>query len=285
MFRLATTLIIGSLFASTAIAAKPEGRLGEIAKTQTIIIGHRNEAVPFSFLDTDGQPKGYMIDLCTRISASVQRQLGLEKLDIKWVPVTAENRFDLVANGKIDFECGVSTNTISRQKVVDFSLMTWVDGANFLVKGEERPSDLSVMNGKKIAVIQGTTTEQALKTAMEKLQITLTLVPVQEHLDGMKLMAEGKVDAYAADQTVLIGMAASVGPNMKVSMAEQNYSFEPYGLVVQRNDADLKQAVNASIAQLYRSGEILRIYNNWFGQLGKPPQALLIMYGMNALPE
>jgi ABC-type amino acid transport substrate-binding protein len=285
MIRLVATLLAGSLFASSAFAATPAGKLGEIAESKTIIIGHRNEAVPFSFLDTDAQPKGYMIDLCKQVTASLQRQLGLDKLEIKWVPVTADNRFDLVASGKVDLECGVSTNSISRQKEVDFSLMTWVDGGSFLTKGEQRVSDLSVMDGKKVAVVGGTTTEQALKVAMQKLQISLTLVPVAEHLQGMQLLNDEKVDAYAADQTVLIGMAASVGEKMRVSMAEQNFSFEPYGLVLKRNDADFKQAVNAAIAQLYRSGDILRTYNAWFGQFGKPPAALLIMYGMNALPE
>ena len=286
MIKLTSIALLSSLLVTPAFAAEPStSKLQEIARTKTILMGHLSEAVPFSFTDTDGQAKGYSVDLCSRVAAGLQRQLGLDKLDIKWVPVTQENRFEMVAEGKIDLECGTSTNTISRQKIVDFSLMTWVDGGNFLTKGEQPVKSLVEMNGKKIAVIADTTIEKALKAAMNKQQITIELVPVENHMDGMILLDQQKVDGYASDQTVLIGLAATVSKKMKVSMAEQNYSYEPYALTLRRNDADLKQAVNAALAQLYRSGESFRVYNTWFSKFGKPPQALILMYGMNALPE
>ncbi len=271
------------LMASPSLAGT--GKLEEIATSKTIILGHLPESIPFSFLDTDDQPKGYTVDLCKRVAASLQRQLGLERLDIKWVPLTLENRFEMVASGKVDLECGTSTNTIARQKIVDFSLMTWVDGGNFVTKGETRMAGLADMNGKRFAVIKGTTTEMALQKSMQALQITLPLVEVESHMQGLQLLNDGKVDAYAADQTVLIGLAASVSQQMRVSLAEHNFSYEPYALALRRNDADFKQAVNAALAQLYRSGEVFKIYANWFAQFGKPPQTLVLMYGLNALPE
>jgi ABC-type amino acid transport substrate-binding protein len=185
----------------------------------------------------------------------------------------------------VDIECGNSSDTISRQNVVDFSLMTWVDGGNFLVKGETPVKSLAEMSGKKIGVVAGNTTETALKDWAEKNMVTFELVPIKTHIDGMKALNDGKIDAYAADQTVLIGLVSAAPKGSKFNIAPHTFSYEPYALVVPRNDADFKQAVNRVLAQLYRTGEVMKIYNTWFGKFGKPPMALVVMYQLNALPE
>jgi ABC-type amino acid transport substrate-binding protein len=277
--------LVTSLLSTPLAAQELSGTLKNIASSKTILIGHQMQSIPFSFAENDGQPLGYSIDLCKQVVASLQQQLKLPKLDIKWIPLTLENRFSMVANGKVDLECGTSSNTISRQKIVDFSLTTWVDGGNFVTKGETQVSGLAEMAGKRIGVVAGNTTEQALQQWQPKHAVSFTLVPVKSHLHGMKQLHEGLIDAYAADQTVLIGLAASVGEQMQVRLSTSNFSYEPYALVVPRNDADFKQAVNSALAQQYRSGEILKIYHKWFAHLGKPPMSLLTMYGMNALPE
>jgi ABC-type amino acid transport substrate-binding protein len=282
---LLTASLVISLVAGPLAAEELTGTLKNIASSKTILIGHQMQSIPFSFAENDGQPLGYSIDLCKQVVASLQQQLKLPKLDIKWIPLTLENRFSMVANGKVDLECGTSSNTISRQKIVDFSLMTWVDGGNFVTKGETPVSGLADMAGKRIGVVAGNTTERALELWMQKHAVTFTLVPVKSHLDGMKQLHDELIDAYAADQTILTGLAASVGEQMQVKLSTSNFSYEPYALVVPRNDADFKQAVNSALAQLYRSGEILKVYGKWFGHLGKPPMTLLAMYGMNALPE
>ena len=285
MKRILSVALLAGLMTSPAMAADLTGKLKSIAETKTIIIGHRTESVPFSFVDTNGEPMGYSVDLCKRIAAGVQQQLELPKLDVKFVPLTAENRIEKVASGEVDIECGNTSDTISRQKIVDFSLMTWVDGANFIVKGDKPVKSLDEMSGKKIGVIDGNTTETALQDWMKKNMVTLQLVPVESHIEGMQQLNEGLIDGYAADQTVLIGLAASVAKEMRVSIAPMTFSYEPYALVVPRNDADFKQAVNRVLAQLYRTGEIMKIYNVWFGKFGKPPVPLILMYQMNALPE
>jgi ABC-type amino acid transport substrate-binding protein len=277
--------LISSLVAGPLSAQELTGTLKNIASSKTILIGHQMQAIPFSFAENDGQPLGYSIDLCKQVVASLQQQLKLPKLDIKWIPLTLENRFSMVANGKVDLECGTSSNTISRQKIVDFSLMTWVDGGNFVTKGETPVGGLADIAGKRVGVVPGNTTERALELWMQKHAIKLTLVPVKSHLDGMKQLHDDLIDAYAADQTILTGLAASVGEQMQVQLSTSNFSYEPYALVVPRNDADFKQAVNSALAQLYRSGEVFKVYDKWFSHLGKPPMTLLAMYGMNALPE
>lgn len=285
MKRILTVALLASLMAAPAMAEELTGKLKSIAASKTILIGHQTQSIPFSFVDTNGEPMGYSVDLCKRVAAGIQQQLNLPKLDVKFVPLTPENRFEMVASGQVDIECGNSSDTISRQKIVDFSLMTWVDGANFIVKGEKPVSGLAEMAGKKIGVVGGNTTEKALQAWMSKNMVTFELIPVSTHLDGMRQLNEGLIDAYAADQTVLIGLAASVSKDMRVSISPNTFSYEPYALVVQRNDADFKQAVNRVLAQLYRTGEVLKIYNTWFGKFGKPPLPLMVMYELNALPE
>jgi ABC-type amino acid transport substrate-binding protein len=280
-----TTVLLASLMSHSVSAEELTGRLKAIAASKTILVGHQMQSIPFSFAENDGQPLGYSIDLCKRVIAGIQQQLELPNLDIKWIPLTLENRFSMVASGKVDLECGTSSNTISRQKLVDFSLMTWVDGGTLLTKADNPATGLIDMGGKKVGVVAGNSTEKSLHDWLTKNAASFEIVPVKTHLAGMKALNDGLIDAYAGDQTILIGLASSVHEQMPVKIASSNFSYEPYALTLPRNDADFKQAVNSQLAQLYRSGEILNIYDKWFGQYGKPPMPLLTMYGMNALPE
>jgi ABC-type amino acid transport substrate-binding protein len=134
MNRLAAAGALALLLPSLALAQEAQGTLQKIKAGGTIAIGFREQSVPFSFLGTDGKPAGYSVDLCQRIAAGIQQQLGLPKLDIKWVAVTVDTRIPSIVQGTIDLECGSTTNTLERQEQVDFSHMTFVDGSSFLVK-------------------------------------------------------------------------------------------------------------------------------------------------------
>nr|MBP6778460.1 transporter substrate-binding domain-containing protein [Piscinibacter sp.] len=138
---------------------------------------------------------------------------------------------------------------------------------------------------KKVGVVKDTTTDKALRGALERAAVRAEVVIAPSHFDGMRMLADGKIDAYAADQTVLIGLAVSAGDKFVVRIAENGFSYEPYGFSMRRDDADFKQAVNRVLAQLYRTGEIGPIYQRWFGKLGKPGPLLAAMYTLNALPE
>jgi ABC-type amino acid transport substrate-binding protein len=163
--------------------------------------------------------------------------------------------------------------------------MTWVDGGNFVMKSDQTMKNLSDLAGKKIAVLGDTTTETTLREALKRASIDAQVVPVKEHLAGLNAMHRGEVDAYAGDQTVLIGLNIAVGDQMPMKLSEQNYSYEPYGLVLRRNDAEFKQVVNQTLARLYRTGEIIQVYDRWFGKLGKPSPLLVTMFALNGLPE
>lgn len=273
--------------ATNVTRAEQQGdTLAAIRNTQAIRLGYLDQSVPFSFVDQKGNPpQGYSIELCLRVVAGIEQQLGLQKLKVQWVPLTMANRFDMVADGSVDLECGISTITLSRQQKVDFSLMTWIDGGSFVVKAKQPHGGLGDLAGKKIAVIAGTTTEGALRDALKKDFIKADLVLVKEHLEGLGALDKGQVDAYAADQTVLIGLGLAVRDQLPLALADRNYSYEPYGLTLRRNDADFKLAVNRELARIYRTGQIGAIYDRWFGKLGKPSSMLAAMFAINGLPE
>ena len=274
-----------AIAAAQALAEPTEGTLRTIARSKTIRLGYLKEAVPFSFAESAGKPMGYSIDLCQRVVAGLQQKLELPQIDVKWVEVNTANRFERVADGTIDLECGTSTITLSRQKQVNFSLMTWANGGSFLVKPDFSVRALADLTGKKIAVIQSTTTDRALRQALKDRLVNAEVVPVKEHLDGLNAVAKGAADAYASDQTVLVGLAIAVSGQIQLKMAEMQFSFEPYGLTLRRNDPDFKLAVDEVLARLYRSGQILDIYDRWFGKLGKPSPAIFAVYNLAGLPE
>jgi ABC-type amino acid transport substrate-binding protein len=284
--RILTILATAALvLANPVLADDISGTLGKIKDTGVIKFGYLSESVPFSYADARGTPSGYSPDLCARIATGIQEQLGLQNLDVQWVPVTLETRFDAVTSGAIDLECGITTNTLSRQKLVDFSLMTWVDGGNFIVREDSPFKTLSDLNGKKIAVIPGTTTVDALKDALDKSYVKAQLVMVRSHVEGLEALSKATADAYASDQTVLIGLAIAAGKSFKARLGDRYFSYEPYGLMMRRNDQDFRQAVNTVLARLYRTGQIMQIYDRWFGKLGKPSQFISTMYLLNGLPE
>lgn len=267
-------------------AGASEPTLQKIRNSGEIVIGHREDARPFSFVESGKAPTGYSVDLCLRIAEAVKAELGMADLAVKYVPVGAETRFSKVADGGIDLECGNSTMTLSRMKQVDFTNMIFITGASLLVREGEPIDAISGLAGKKVAVVEGTTTQQELAARLKSGLIQTTVVPVKDHADGLKALLDKTVDAYAGDQIVLIGLARSAPDPSKLALVKELFSYEPYAIALRRNDADFRLVANRALAQLYRSGEITGVYNRWFGDWGAQPSRLLVaMFALNGIPE
>ena len=184
----------------------------------------------------------------------------------------------------IDLECGSTTNSLSRQEQVDFSHMIFVDGSSLLIKAD-KVAAMQDLSGKKIAVIPGTTTDPAVRAALQKAFVTAQIVPVKDHREGLTMLENGSVDAYASDRTILIGLGVTAKDPSQFAIAEQYFSYEPYGFMLKRGDAPFRLAVNRVLSSLYRSREVMQVYGRWFGKLGEPSGLLLAMYALHALPE
>ena len=270
--------------AASCGAAELQGVLKKIKTTRTIALGYSVSAVPFSFVANDERPQGYSIDLCKRVVDGIQQQLELAELRIKWVKVDVSTRIPAVVKGQVDIECGSTTHTLTREEKVDFSNMTFVDGGSYLSKLRSKLTTVKDLGGKRVGVIPGTTTEKVLAAALERAGVTAEIVPVSTHADGVAALREDKVDAYASDRMILIGLILNAIDVASYSLSEELFSYEPYGLMMKR-DADFRLAVNRELARLYRSGAVMDVYARWYGPLGAPSTLLKAMYFLNAFPE
>jgi len=279
-----SALLTSLLLVSPTLGQELVGTLKKIKESKTFTLGHLESAPPFSFPGPDKRPVGYSIDLCKHVASAIQKQLGVN-LKLDWVPVTTQNRIDMVAQGKVDIECGTTTATLSRQERVDFSLMTFVDGGSLLISADAKLGSVQDLAGKRIAVISGTTTEKAVAKFLKEEFVTAELVKVKDHVEGRTALEKKVVDAFASDRGILIGLAVTSKDPNRFDLADVLFSYEPYGFMLRRNDADFRLAVNRALAGLYRSGDIVPIYKRWFGSFGEPTEAIQAMYLLNGLPE
>ena len=281
-----TTLALALLFAAGAVHSQNlDGRLKKIAATQTVTIAYRTDATPFSFTDDKKQVGGFSIDLCKRVVNSIERQLNVPNLQVHWLPVTTQTRFDAVAKGQADMECGSSTVTLSRLKQVDFSSYIFVESTGLLTKAASGLRSLSDMSGRNIAVVAGTTNEHAVHAQLKRRQLSATVLPFTTRDEAFAALEEGKADAFASDRLLLVGAATTARDQKSLLLLSDELSFEPYGIVLPRGDSDFRLAVNTGLAQLYRSGEITDIFARWFRAFGDPGPVIKVMYLLGTIPE
>ncbi len=277
-------LAIACLAAGTACAASPT--LDRIKASGTITFAYDENAAPFSVRQRNGQVRGYSVELCEQVAASVGRALGRSDLKVVWKPVNAQSRIDEIAAGRADAHCGTASITLSRMEKVDFSLPIFVDGGSVLVRGgKDAPTRVADLAGKRIAVQAGTTTEAGLQRALGVAGAKATLVHVKDGDQGVSALLEGRVDAYASDRMLLTQLRASNARGGTLSFIADDFSYEPYGLVVPRNDADFRLLVNRTLVDLYKSGAIDPLFIKWLAPYGTPGPLLNSMFYLNSLPE
>ena len=219
---------IALLLAGQSVAYAQSGILDRIRTGNVIRLGYIEDAAPFSSLGEDRQPQGYMIDLCREVANGVRTQLNLPTLETRWVPLTVQNRLDAVRKGTVDLECSTTTWTLSRQAVVDVSLITFVDGGSILARTGTKMARLLDIDGKRVAVIAGTTTERVLQDALAQRSLKTELVAVKSRSEGLKLLEAGKVDGLAADRTTLIGLVGGRVPSAFTLLEEsEEFSVQP----------------------------------------------------------
>jgi len=259
--------------------------LKRIDDTGQINLGYRKDQTPMSFDQGSNKASGYSVELCNHVAAAVKQKLGRSDIKINYVPVTAESRFDAIQSGKIDILCGATTKTLSRSEIVGFTQLTFVTGGAFLSLKDAIVENVKGLEGKRVAVVSNTTTIESLNSAVNELAIDVEVIAVGSTNEGMVMLERGQIDAFAADQVVLIGQIISRGGRKLYALSSELFSFEPFALAVPRGDADFQLVADRALSQLNRSGEITGIYKKWFGSFGgKPPIALKALYQLNSTP-
>ncbi|MGL6109352.1 MAG: amino acid ABC transporter substrate-binding protein [Rubrivivax sp.] len=286
MNALFAALCLAPTLALAQMASAPfEGRLKKIHETKSIAVAYRTDAIPFSFEDTEKKPTGYMVDLCRSVIGVIERQIGVTPLQVNWVPVTVQNRFSTIASGQADMECGATTVTLGRMKEVAFSSLTFVDGTGLLIRAATTGNSLSDLANKKIGVIAGTSNERAIAEALKSKLVTAIVVPVKSRDEGLAQLEAGTIDAFASDRVLLVGLAAKAKDPKALALLGDALSYEPYAIVLPRGDWAMRQAVDAALAQIYKSSALPDLYNRWFGALGRPNPVLEVMFALGRLPE
>jgi len=285
MIRVLTVLAVLALVAPLGYAAQAD-TLAQIEETGTMRIGFRTAEPPMSFSDKEGKPAGYSVDVCQRIANAVKFQLNKPNLRVEYLPVTAEERFTALAENKYDILCGSTTKTHSRAALVDFTQLTFVTGASIMARRDAGIVGMADLQGKRAAVVSGTTTIEVLKAHLARSLTDARVVPVNTAAQGLQALREGTADAFSSDQVVLIGLVLSAPDRDGFVISREMFSFEPFALAVRRNDADFRLIADRVLSHLYRTGQIDEIYGKWFGAFAKEKPVLLeALYRLNATPE
>lgn len=258
------------------------GTLAKVRGTGAIALGYRESSVPFSFLNTRKEPIGYSIELCRELVTAIEDAVN-KSLVIQWVPVTSETRIDAVESGAVDLECGSTTNNPERQKRVSFSPTMFVAGTKVLVKKNVPIKSFRDLAGKRVAVTAGTTNEKTLRDLSQKLKLSINLLPARDHADAFGLVKSGQADAFATDDVLLHGLIAHDAAKAEYEIVRDYLSYEPYGIMYRRGDAQLGKLVNDTFRVMAEDGEIQRQYKRWF--LRKLPSGESLNLPMNARLE
>ena len=259
--------------------------LKRIDESGEMNLGYREDQSPMSFDRGGGEAAGYSVELCKYIASMAAETLGKTTIRVNYVPVTAADRFEALQSGKIDILCGATTRTLSRAEIVGFTQPTLVTGGALLSRKNAVIDSVGELGGKRVAVVSGTTTIEALETALQKLSVDAEVIPVNSTSQGMTLLERNEIDALAADQVILIGQVITRGGRDRFVLSKQLFSFEPFALAIPRGDPDFQLVADRALSRLYRSGEIVDVYRKWFGSFSdEPPELLRALYLLNATP-
>ena len=272
---LTTILLAGPTFAGT---------LDRIRQDRIVRIAYRQDAPPFSYVNTTGGVTGFMVDLCRAVVSKLSQQLNLPSLGVNYVAVTAANRFETIQQGNADLLCEPTSATLSRRKLVDFSIATFVDGASLMIT-PDGPKALPELAGRSIGVLAGTTTEQELHKTLSSAGITATVLPAQTHADGLAMLDDGKISAYFADRSILLGLIANSKAPERLRVADVYLTIESYALALPRGDDDFRLEVDRALSHIYGSGEITSILDSTFGNNPPIGSMLQTVYLISGLPD
>lgn len=275
---------LGLLLGTQAYAgeAPPTGTLGKIASANSITLGYRDASVPFSYLgDSGGKPMGYSVDLASRIVERIQKQLALPQLKVKYNLVTSQTRIALVQNGTVDLECGSTGVTAERQKQVAFSYgFIYVKG-QLLTAKDSGINSFEDLRGKNVVTTAGTTNERYLKSYNLDKKLDMSVISAKDHGEAFQMLETGRAAAFYMDDALLYGERAKARDPHKWAVVGKEQSREIYSCMVRKDDPQFLAVVNATLADLYKSGEINAIYNRWFQQ-PIPPKGLNLEFPMTS---
>lgn len=260
----ALILAAGACAQEAADVGALSGTLKKIKDTGTIVLGYRESALPFSYLNRRQQPIGYSIDLCREIVEDISTELDGIEIKIAFVPVTPANRLQKIISGEIDLECGATTGNVQRRKEVAFSPVFFVAGTKLMVPKSSAVRSYRDLAGKTAVVSAGTTNEATLRALSDKQKLGISFVTAPDHAQSLATLASGKADAFATDDVLLYGLIATAKNATDMKVAGDYLSYDPYGLVFRRDDPAFAALIERTFARMAGERRLAELYNKWF---------------------
>src|SRR4051812_5927800 len=272
-FALAAAIGLTGVYA-TGQAAEQTGTLKKIQDSGSITIGHRDASIPFSYYDDKQQPIGFAMDLCLRVVDAVKAELKMQKLDVKYQLVTSANRIPLMANGTIDLECGSTTNNAARQKEVAFTITHFLTANRIVSKKSANLKSEADLKGKTMVSTSGTTNIKQLTDLNTSKNVGMNIIPANGHPEAFQMVETGRAVGFAMDDILLYSLVAQARNPSEYVISDFALSLpEPYGIMMRKDDPAFKKVVDDAMTQIYKSGEINKIYEKWF-QKPIPPKGI-----------
>ncbi|AQS52208.1 amino acid ABC transporter substrate-binding protein [Paenalcaligenes hominis] len=268
--------IAAALFAlaSGSALAQATDTLQKIKDSGSVTLGVR-ESSGLGYTLGNGKYVGFHTEMAENIVDDLRKDLGLEKLEIKYQPVTSQNRIPLVTNGSVDFECGSTTNNKARQKDVDFANTTYVEEVRMATKADSGISSIADLDGKTVAVTTGTTSVQTLRRNKRAEGINFKEVMGKDHADSFLLLETGRADVFVMDGSILAANISKARNPADFKIVGETLSVEPIACMLRKNDDKLKAAINKSIQRQIEDGTLNTLWDKWFLQ-PTPPAGTVI---------
>lgn len=293
----ATNLLFVCLFTMVPVLAGAN-TLERLRASNTFTLGYLPDFAPFTVQAGD-KASGYAIELCLKVADKIKTELGLPALQVRYRPVSINDEMNAVSSGEIDILCTPTPPTLERRKRVSFSVPIYTAGLSAVVRQEAPEALLNVLNGKvahtgptwratinhglanqTYAATAGGVTEAWIRQQMRLLGVVATLVTVENTEAGLKLVAEGKADAFFAERMMLKNLLANHYSAGNLVLLDRIFEYSPTSMAVDRDDEDFRLLVDTALSEMYRSGEIEQAYDTYLEGITDTDKKLFKVYAI-----
>jgi ABC-type amino acid transport substrate-binding protein len=257
--RTALILLVGALTVLGAVQAHA-GTLEAAKARGTLIVGVREDFPPLGYLDADGKPTGFEVDLARYLA----RQLLGDEGTLRLVPVPAGSRLTALLAESADLLIAAVTVTEDRSYSFAFSDPYFVSGSLLLVPKSSSIQGIGDLPGKRVAVIEGSIQEGGLR------RVAPGAAPVKfwRISEAVAALRAGQVDALAEDDILVLALA---GQYPDLAAVGQPFRRRPYAVAMLKGDPELLAWVNDQLRKAKADGTFDTLWDRYFGDAGAIP--------------
>ena len=252
--------LAAAAFATFALTAQPAAAQGtllnDVIAAGKIRVGINLGGEPVGFRDGSNNPVGYDVDVAQKLADA----LGV-KLEV--VELNSASRIPMLQSKQVDLVIANMTATLERAKSIDFSVPYLKTGIKMVVQKGSGIKTLKDLDGKKVVIVRGSTSEQLVAKAAPKATVVLVEAFAPE---GMLLMRQKRADAAFEDSS-LIDFAAKQSPDLLEAGSEQ-YTSDPFCFGVRNGDLGFALYLDMFVSNYVSSGAYHANYRKWWGTDG-----------------